>query len=895
MTAASGTFLFLDSLLQTSPNGTAVYETVRSESGVIANFRLTSFNELAAVHFHSPADSILHQLVSELFPPADSDYLIRQFALVVDSGRAVRFEMPFGYDSAEPLNTHELLVSRFDADWVVVSYGNLIDNQPQQQAELLDRIIQTAPSGLALHRTLFDEAGNIVDFQIIKANQLAFDWLHIKAADAYANPLSVLMPEFQLSEVFHHYVHVAQTGEPARFERSFGRNWYEFSVARFDKSIIVTVNHVTERKKAELTLKEHYKIIEGILDAIPVGVFVSEAMRDAEETIVDYRVTKANATALLTTKWKRSDVIGQRASVVFAGDRYDSLFNAYTTTVRTQETQRFEHSYQRGGQVYWLDVQLAYIGRDRVLAAYNDVTPLKVAETQRRKQAETFTGVLKSMRNGMNVLEIIRDEAGNLADFQYEYVSDQVLLDTNLSQEQLIGYRMLDLFPAIKHTPFWEAFEKLLATGEPQEFETSYLYQGYHNHLLCQITQLDESRVISSYQIINELKEAQFAFQKQSELLRSVIDNVQVGIGLMTAVRDESNRIIDLRWVMTNEGNARITKLPVETMLGARMSDLLPGVAESDFLGVCIDVINTGIPFQYEFHYTLDNVNGWFDVRIVKQDDGILFSSSDITKRKQAELDQERQNQILKRANRDLELSNENLQQFAYVASHDLQEPLRKIQAFGDLVTEQFGPVLGPDGSDMLNRMQVAAKRMSLLIRDLLTYSRVGTQLEAHKLVSLNQIVSEAMDALYVAIQESGAEITVSPLPSILGDPLQLSQLFQNLLGNAIKFCRPNTIPSVQVTYKTLNFDQIPPQLIPKLNGSGPFAEIAISDKGIGFDAQYAERIFQVFQRLHGRNHYAGSGIGLSICRRVAENHGGTITATSQPGQGATFRVYLPA
>ncbi len=134
----------------------------------------------------------------------------------------------------------------------------------------------------------------------------------------------------------------------------------------------------------------------------------------------------------------------------------------------------------------------------------------------------------------------------------------------------------------------------------------------------------------------------------------------------------------------------------------------------------------------------------------------------------------------------------------------------------------------------------------------------------------------------------------MSPLPSILGDSLQLSQLFQNLLGNAIKFCQPNTIPSIRVTSQTVALNEIPPQLIRKLNGTGPFAKITISDKGIGFDNQYAERIFQVFQRLHGRNNYTGSGIGLSICRRVAENHGGTITATSQPGQGATFCVYLP-
>lgn len=398
--------------------------------------------------------------------------------------------------------------------------------------------------------------------------------------------------------------------------------------------------------------------------------------------------------------------------------------------------------------------------------SHHNSTVVNQQQQQAIELANTFTGVLKAMRSGMNVLEIIRDEAGNLADFRYQYVSDQVLLDTGLSREQLIGNRMLTLFPSVKKTRFWTAYQELLATGESQEFEVEYPYEGYNNHLLCQVTLLDQNRAISSYQIINDLKQIQ--------------------------------------------------------------------------------------------------------------------------------LEKEQQNQILKRANRDLQLSNENLQQFAYVASHDLQEPLRKIQAFGDLLTDRFGPALGTDGIDMLNRMQMAAKRMSLLIRDLLAYSRVSTQQEPHQTVSLNRVLSEVIDTLSIAIQESGAEVTVGQLPNLMGDSGQLGQLFQNLLGNAIKFRQPNTVPQIRVTSQLRTLDQIPADVVPKVTGSGPFAEITVRDNGIGFNPQYVDRIFQVFQRLHGRHQFAGSGIGLSICRRVAENHGGTITASSEPGQGATFQVYLP-
>lgn len=830
------------------------------------------------------------QLISALFAPPESDYLIRQFTLLVDSGRAVRFEMPFGFRNQQVAPLCEVKATRVNTNCVLVEYiHDTIVTRDQQQIELLDRIIQLAPSALVLHRTLFDESGEITDFQIVKANKLALQWLNVDEDKAQKNPLSALVPDFRLSYIFQQYVHVAKTGESTWFERKLGTNWFKFSVAQFDDSIIVTVNKVTERKQAELALKQQTEAMTGILDAIPAGIFVSEAIRDAEGTIVDFKILEANATALRTNQRKRSDVISQLASVVFAGDRYNGLFDLYTTTIKTQQIQRFEHKVHQG----WLDVQLAYIGSDRVLASYNDVTPLKMAEAERREQAETFTGVLRTMSIGLNVMEIIRDEAGHMADLRYQYISDQILLDTGLSREQIIGNRMLTLFPSVKMSRFWTAYEDLLATGEPQEFETSYEYDGYNNHLLCQTVLLDENRLISSYQIINELKEIQLAFQQQSELLRSVVDNVQVGIGLMSAVRDESGCIVDFEWIMTNRGNALITQLPEQVMLGAKMSQLMPGTVESGFLDTCVNVVVSGKPFQDEIRYTHDNRNGWYDIRIVKQGDGVLFSSSDVTIRKQAELDQERHNQILQRANRDLQLSNENLQQFAYVASHDLQEPLRKIQAFGDLLKDRFGPTLGPDGTDMLSRMQLAAKRMSLLIRDLLAYSRVSNQPDSHLPVSLSAIMNEVIDALYIAIQESGAQVTVTDLPELMGNPLQLNQLFQNLLGNAIKFRRPNAVPIVQVSCQTLSASQVPMDVAPRLDTSGNYAEITVSDNGIGFDAQYADRIFQVFQRLHGRNNYTGSGIGLSICRRVAENHGGTIIANSVPGQGATFRIYL--
>jgi PAS domain S-box-containing protein len=248
--------------------------------------------------------------------------------------------------------------------------------------------------------------------------------------------------------------------------------------------------------------------------------------------------------------------------------------------------------------------------------------------------------------------------------------------------------------------------------------------------------------------------------------------------------------------------------------------------------------------------------------------------------------------QQLKQANSDLVRSNDNLQQFAYVASHDLQEPLRKVQSFGDLLHSQYEVELG-EGIAYLERMQSAASRMSTLIKDLLTFSRIATRQDDTASVSLNRVVNTTLTDLELIIQDTGAVVSVASLPTIQGDSTQLEQLFQNLVSNALKFRRSDTLPTVRIDSYAVAAADLPLSVKPS-RLSAMYDRIDIADNGIGFDEKYLDRIFQVFQRLHGKNQYAGTGIGLAICEKVAANHGGAITATSLPGEGATFSVYLP-
>jgi PAS domain S-box-containing protein len=263
---------------------------------------------------------------------------------------------------------------------------------------------------------------------------------------------------------------------------------------------------------------------------------------------------------------------------------------------------------------------------------------------------------------------------------------------------------------------------------------------------------------------------------------------------------------------------------------------------------------------------------------------GLVGVSSDITQRR---ADEEK----LKHFAAALQKSNEELQSFASVASHDLQEPLRKIQSFGNLLHARHAAQLGEQGADYLRRMMDAAERMQTLIQDLLKLSRVTTRAQPFERCDLTEILRGVLSDLEVKITSTGARVATAGLGVIEADPTQMRQLFQNLVANALKFQRPGVRPEVLISART--FENLHNEL-PQVPPSTILCEIRVQDNGIGFDPQFTEQIFSPFKRLHSRAEYEGSGIGLTVCRKITDRHHGHIVAQSVPGSGATFIVLLP-
>ncbi|CAN7635697.1 PAS domain S-box protein [Acidovorax delafieldii] len=364
-------------------------------------------------------------------------------------------------------------------------------------------------------------------------------------------------------------------------------------------------------------------------------------------------------------------------------------------------------------------------------------------------------------------------------------------------------------------------------------------------------------RAVGALQDLTEWKRVQNEAARLSNRLLSTLESIT-----------DAFFMLDRNWHFSyvNHEALRVLDVQREEMLGKEIWQAFPGSYNSD-LGIRYrTTMSTGEAQHFESYY--EPYDAWFEVHAYPAEEGLSVYFRDITSRKVSE-------EALRNTMAELERSNRELQEFAFVASHDLQEPLRKIQTFSERIGDRES-MLDDEGRDYLRRMSSAASRMQALIIDLLNYSRVGTRAREFSQVKMDSVVQDVIQDLEAAIAERRAQVECGNLPAVHGDASQLRQVMQNLISNAIKFCPPEKVPKICIRAEQLTADGW---------------TLIVEDNGIGFDEKYLDKIFAPFQRLHARGNYPGTGIGLAIVKKIIERHGAEITASSQIGIGSIFKI----
>lgn len=513
-----------------------------------------------------------------------------------------------------------------------------------------------------------------------------------------------------------------------------------------------------------------------------------------------------------------------------------------------------------------------------------NILELKSEVGIRELTQKTLRSVLDNSLDNIMAFKAIRDKDRNIVDFQWTLSNSIGSKFTGRTEKQLVGSRLLKIWPGNKSQGLFDIFEEVVQSGQLRQLEKFCHLDGFDGWYSFTVVQLEDGFMVT-FSDITEQKSQQLIMEERGLLLNEAEALANMGSWKW----DETTK--RLLW---SNGLYKILNKNPETYVPS-WNSFLENVYREDYTLVedflkKIGTANDGLGIEYRVE--LEGKLKFLSIAS-KSSEGLIAARHDklgtvldVTKQKTYE-------SKMKQHTIDLQRSNEDLEQFAYVASHDLQEPLRKIRSFGDRLAIRYRNQLEDQGVDFIQRMQSAATRMQALIEDLLSYSRVSRSNDIFQPLDMNLIMSEVLDDLDVQIKREGALIKVDKIPTFIGEKIQIKRLLQNLINNAIKFHKPEHKPIVSINSRLVKSNEIESELgilLPNV----PYIRIGVKDNGIGFEEKYVERVFNIFQRLHGRLEFEGTGIGLAICRKIVMNHKGYITVQSEVNVGSEFIIVLP-
>jgi len=622
-----------------------------------------------------------------------------------------------------------------------------------------------------------------------------------------------------------------------------------------EKFMLGTIHDITELRKAESLLKEANEEIKNILETISDNFLALDR---------NYRFKYVNKEVLSRLNLKYEEVIGKTIWDIYPGMRGTLFETNYRKAFEEQKPVRFIDQSPVDKQ--WFDISV-YPSEDGITVYGKNITQRIKAQEALKESEEKFSTVFNLTTDALVISKV---EDGTIID-----VNSAFLELFGWEKDEVIGKTSQSLDMFADKSDRNKTIEQLKENGKIDKMEIKIKRRsGEERYVLLSVKMfplLGKQTMLTTIEDITEIKQIEIALRESEEKLLDAQKIARFGNYTVDMLNNNkitwSEEMYDL-WEVDRNNPPLFEEL---------WNKIHPDDREYVRSAILQETKNREV-VETEFRLILPG-NRIKHILLITR--GILDENGNLIKRQGVEMDiTDRKDAALKLYNtmQELERSNKELEQFAYVASHDLQEPMRMVSSFTKLMERQLKDKIDEKSKDYMHFIFDGVKRMQTLIQDLLTYSRVTTKAEPFVSCDLNSIIDDVLTDLQVAIKETNAEIKIENLPEVNVDPTQMKQLFQNLLSNAIKFHNTRK-PVIKIDVKRKNKEWI----------------ISVKDNGIGIDQQNHDKIFEIFQRLHERDKYPGTGIGLAICKKIVERHSGKIWVQSEEGKGTTFYFTLPA
>ncbi|WP_289036953.1 PAS domain-containing protein [uncultured Zobellia sp.] len=776
----------------------------------------------------------------------------------------------------------------------------------------LRSVLATTDNIVNYYEPIYDRnKEKIIDFKIVFANECNRDYLGLDPDEITGQPISNVFPFLMLNGEFEQLVNCFEQKEKISLDRQISvegeKLWFKSLVTPLAEGIMVTARNSTAEEKAKeeqlflnqrledqnLKLLDNRAFLNNIFKSIPHTIMNFEAIRDKKGNISDFKILFINDKITPITGDLPEEIINKNVSEVFPIIFETEIFGYLKDVVQTGKPKSYEVPYEVDGMPKWFSARAVKLG-DGVTLTSREITE----EKERTEQLVQLNTQLETQ----NSIFIDAENVANIGSYIWYLDNGEATISDNF-------YRILGYEPnAIKIT--FESYRKFV---HPEDLEA-------YDLLGAETVEFGKSKV-NGYRIITKQGDVKYIELNGRALIRN---GRRASVGVVVDVTEEkqnSDRVIELNQELSIQ-NSILTDAERLAKIGSfiwyvgtdmielsdnfyRMLGFEPKGFESSLkkFGEFVhpeDLKTYQQSIEKSTHELSVNehryriitktgevkylkVNGQF----IQKDNKQIMSgvAQDISLSIAAE-------EKLRASNLELQQSNAELESFNRVASHDLQEPLRKTQMFISRLESTETENLSDKGRVYFQKVVNAASRMQALVLNLLTYSRIDSKHEDFELIDLNQVLLKVKEDLSSSIENTGAVIKSEDLPTLRGVSYQLEQLFNNLIGNALKYKVADATPSVTIQAEKVHGKQIPENFFKTAN---TYYKITIIDNGIGFSTEHSDKIFEVFQRLHQKSEYSGTGIGLAICKKIVENHHGFIYATSELGKGSAFIFYLPA